>query len=59
MDKERFEAGLAKRKAVLGEAYVEKSLAQADDFSRPFQELVTAGASPGATSGSTPRPAPC
>jgi 4-carboxymuconolactone decarboxylase len=40
MDKERFEAGLAKRKAVLGEAYVEKSLAQADDFSRPFQELV-------------------
>ena len=31
MDKERFEAGLAKRKAVLGEAYVEKSLAQADD----------------------------
>ena len=41
MDKERFEAGLAKRKAVLGEAYVEKSLAQADDFSRPFQELVT------------------
>ena len=41
MDKERFEAGLAKRKAVLGEAYVEKSLAQADDFNRPFQELVT------------------
>ena len=41
MDKERFEAGLAKRKAVLGEAYVENSLAQADDFNRPFQELVT------------------
>ncbi len=41
MDKERFEAGLAKRKATLGEAYVEKSLAQADDFNRPFQELVT------------------
>ncbi len=41
MNKERFEKGLAKRKAVLGEAYVEKSLAQADDFNRPFQELVT------------------
>jgi 4-carboxymuconolactone decarboxylase len=41
MDKERFDKGLAKRKAVLGEAYVEKSLAQADDFNRPFQELVT------------------
>ena len=41
MDKERFEKGLAKRKAVLGEAYVETSLAQADDFNRPFQELVT------------------
>jgi 4-carboxymuconolactone decarboxylase len=41
MDKERFERGLAKRKAVLGAEYVEKSLAQADDFSRPFQEIVT------------------
>ena len=41
MDKERFDKGLAKRKAVLGEAYVETSLAQADDFNRPFQELVT------------------
>ncbi len=41
MDKERFEKGLAKRKAVLGDAYVEASLAQADDFNRPFQEIVT------------------
>lgn len=41
MDEARYEKGLAKRKAVLGEEYVEKSLAQADDFSRPFQELVT------------------
>jgi 4-carboxymuconolactone decarboxylase len=36
-----FERGLAVRKAVLGSEYVEKSLAQADDFSRPLQELVT------------------
>jgi 4-carboxymuconolactone decarboxylase len=41
MSDERYEKGLAKRKAVLGADYVEKSLAQADDFSRPFQEFVT------------------
>jgi 4-carboxymuconolactone decarboxylase len=32
---------LAKRRAVLGSEHVERSLAQADEFSRPFQELVT------------------
>jgi 4-carboxymuconolactone decarboxylase len=36
-----FEKGLAIRKAVLGKEYVEKSLAVADDFTRPMQELVT------------------
>jgi 4-carboxymuconolactone decarboxylase len=36
-----FERGLAARKAVLGSEYVQKSLAQADEFSRPLQELVT------------------
>jgi 4-carboxymuconolactone decarboxylase len=41
MDKERFDRGLAQRKAVLGADYVEKALAQADDFNREFQELVT------------------
>ena len=41
MDKARFEAGVAKRKAVLGADYVDKALAQADDFSRPFQEMMT------------------
>lgn len=41
MDKERFERGLAKRRATLGEAYVDRALAQADDFTRPFQEMVT------------------
>ena len=41
MDKERFEKGLEKRKSVLGAEYVERSLAQADEFNRPFQELVT------------------
>ena len=41
MDKQRFEVGLAQRKATLGADYVEKTLAEADDFSRPFQEMMT------------------
>jgi 4-carboxymuconolactone decarboxylase len=41
VDKERFEKGLAARKAVLGAEYVERSLHAADDFNRDFQELVT------------------
>lgn len=41
MSNETYDKGLAIRKAVLGAAYVEKSLSQADDFSRPIQELVT------------------
>jgi 4-carboxymuconolactone decarboxylase len=36
-----YEKGLAIRKAVLGAEYVEKSLAGADDFTRPMQQLVT------------------
>ena len=41
MDKDTFEAGLAQRRAVLGNEYVEQSLAAMDDFTRPLQELVT------------------
>lgn len=41
MDKERFDKGLTKRKAVLGDDYVDKTLAAADDFNRPFQEMLT------------------
>jgi 4-carboxymuconolactone decarboxylase len=41
VSKERFDKGLAARKAVLGEEYVERSLHAADDFNREFQELVT------------------
>jgi 4-carboxymuconolactone decarboxylase len=36
-----FEQGLAVRKAVLGDEYVEASIKNADDFNRPLQELVT------------------
>ncbi len=42
MDNDLFEKGLAMRKAVLGAEYVEKNLAAADDFTRPFQEAMTA-----------------
>ena len=42
MDKDLFETGLEKRKATLGAEYVQKSLDGADDFSRPFQEAMTA-----------------
>ena len=44
MNNDLFEVGLAKRKATLGNEYVEKSLDAADDFSRPFQEAMTAWA---------------
>jgi len=39
--KDSFEAGLAKRKQVLGAAHVERSLERTSDFARPIQELVT------------------
>ncbi|MDR2216358.1 MAG: carboxymuconolactone decarboxylase family protein [Nevskiaceae bacterium] len=41
MGQDRYDKGLALRKQVLGAEYVEKSLASADDFSRPMQELST------------------
>jgi 4-carboxymuconolactone decarboxylase len=36
-----FDKGLEVRKAVLGAEYVENSLKNADEFSKPLQELVT------------------
>jgi 4-carboxymuconolactone decarboxylase len=41
MSTERFEAGLAVRREVLGAEYVERALAGADSFNRDFQELAT------------------
>ena len=41
MDQERFDKGLARRKATLGADYVTRNLAKADDFTRPFQEMMT------------------
>ena len=41
MPSEKFEAGLALRREVLGNDYVDRALANADAFSQPLQELVT------------------
>ena len=41
MANEKFEKGLAIRKQVLGEEYVNQSIGNADDFTLPLQELVT------------------
>ncbi len=42
MNQEQFDKGLANRRAVLGAEYVDRSLAQANDFTMAFQELTTA-----------------
>ncbi|MCK6450104.1 MAG: carboxymuconolactone decarboxylase family protein [Alphaproteobacteria bacterium] len=41
MDKAVFDKGLEIRKSVLGKEHVEKSIASADAFNQPLQELVT------------------
>ena len=41
-DEDLFLTGLEQRKATLGAEYVEKNLATADGFTRPFQEAMTA-----------------
>jgi 4-carboxymuconolactone decarboxylase len=41
MDQQKFEQGLQTRRAVLGDAYVDNSLKNADAFNMPMQELVT------------------
>lgn len=41
MNQEQFEKGLKVRREVLGADYVDASLRNADEFTRPMQELVT------------------
>ena len=41
MNQELFDKGLKVRREVLGSEYVDSALKNADDFSRPMQELVT------------------
>lgn len=41
-DEDLFLKGLEQRRATLGAAYVDRNLAAADEFTRPFQEAMTA-----------------
>ncbi len=41
MDKALYETGLAIRKQVLGDEYVDRAIENATDFNRHFQEVVT------------------
>ena len=41
MDKKLLEAGVKVRREVLGDEYVDRSMKNADDFNRPFQEIVS------------------
>ncbi len=41
MDRETYQRGLDIRSAVLGEDYVNRALATANDFTKPLQDLVT------------------
>jgi 4-carboxymuconolactone decarboxylase len=41
MDKILYDRGLAERRQVLGDSYVDRALANVNDFNREFQRLVT------------------
>ncbi|WP_319533096.1 4-carboxymuconolactone decarboxylase [uncultured Cohaesibacter sp.] len=41
---DRFEEGMATRRAVLGDAHVDRAEKQKDPFDEPFQTLITEGA---------------
>jgi 4-carboxymuconolactone decarboxylase len=41
MDQELFDQGLKTRREVLGADYVDAAIANADEFSRPLQEMIT------------------
>ena len=41
MDEELYEKGMAMRRQVLGDAYVDKATSNVDDFNRDFQRIVT------------------
>jgi 4-carboxymuconolactone decarboxylase len=40
-ERERYEGGLTVRRAVLGDAHVERSLTKRNDFNTEFQDLIT------------------
>ncbi|RKR92463.1 4-carboxymuconolactone decarboxylase [Micromonospora pisi] len=40
-DRERYAAGMAVRRAVLGDAHVDRAVAGTDEFTEDFQDLIT------------------
>jgi 4-carboxymuconolactone decarboxylase len=40
-ERERYEQGLSTRRAVLGDAHVDRAVNTSDDFNREFQQLIT------------------
>jgi 4-carboxymuconolactone decarboxylase len=40
-DQQRYDAGMAVRRSVLGDAWVDKAKAKLSDFNGPFQDLIT------------------
>jgi alkylhydroperoxidase/carboxymuconolactone decarboxylase family protein YurZ len=41
MDKALYDRGMTMRRKVLGDEYVDRAVANTDDFNRQFQELLT------------------
>src|SRR5690349_1341133 len=41
MDKKLMEEGVKVRREVLGDEYVDRAMKNADDFNKPFQEMVS------------------
>ena len=41
MDQKRYDIGMAKRRQVLGDAYVDRAMQNVDDFNRDFQRILT------------------
>lgn len=40
-DRERYERGMAMRRSVLGDAHVDRSLSNLNEFNKTFQEFIT------------------
>ncbi len=40
MDRKLWETGLAKRREVLGDEYVDRNMKNVDDFNKPFQDIL-------------------
>jgi len=41
MNREKYEAGMAVRREVLGDEYVDRAISSASDFTKPLQDIVT------------------